>query len=83
MGVYVTISNVIFLFVDYKGYFGVSYSNTKVTITLAKSLPDKVLDENASITLKIKAEKEDEEVLAALVIKLPKSQSNKNDFEVT
>lgn len=46
-----------------------------MTITLSKSLPDKVLEENASITLIIKAEKEDDEVLAALVIKLPKSES--------
>lgn len=58
-----------------------SYSNSKVTVTLVKSLLKEVLEENASITLKLKAEKGDEDVLAALVIKLPKSQGTQKFFQ--
>lgn len=57
---------------DYVDYFKADYDNvSKVTITVSNPLLTDVLNKNAFITLTLSASKNDEVVLAAVVVTLP------------
>lgn len=56
---------------DYADYFKAVYQTGKVTISSIKPLSSDILQENSFITLTLTASKDDEVVLAAIVVTLP------------
>jgi hypothetical protein len=68
---------------DYKDSFSAAYADQKVTITLKSPLSSDVLENNAVISVGIKATQDTDEATATLVVKLPKQQDDSEGPEFT